>query len=296
MLALIVGIGGVSTAFVLTGQVANAQVQNVAQIVVPTTAQPQAGFADLVEAVKPAVVSILVEATEGPQDVERGGGNFNMPDLPKDHPFHDFFEQFGDQFGRGGDQQDQAPRKFMAAGSGFVISADGYIVTNNHVVENATKVTVVFDNGDEDTATIVGTDERTDLAVVKIDGKDLPFVSFETTPSRVGDWVVAVGNPFGLGGTVTAGVISGQGPQYRRLQLWRFPADRRGGQYRQFGRPDLQYQGRSRWRQYRHLFPQWRQCRHRLRHPGLHRQDHRRPAHRPAAPSPAAISAFRSRT
>jgi serine protease Do len=209
MLALIVGIGGVSTAYVLTGQTANAQVQQAAQIVVPSTAQPQQGFADLVEAVKPAVVSKLVEATEGPQDVQRGGGNFNMPDLPKDHPFHDFFQQFGDQFGQG--QQDQPPRKFMAAGSGFVISPDGYIVTNNHVVENATKVTVVFDNGDEDTATIVGTDARTDLAVVKIDGKDLPFVNFETTPSRVGDWVVAVGNPFGLGGTVTAGVISAKG-------------------------------------------------------------------------------------
>jgi len=213
-LALIVGIGGVSTAYVLTGLPATAQVQKAAQIVVPEAAQPQSGFADLVEAVKPAVVSILVEATEGPQDVQRGG-NFNMPDLPKDHPFHDFFQQFGDQFGgqNGGQdgQQQQAPRKFMAAGSGFVISGDGYIVTNNHVVENATKVTVVFDNGDEQNATIVGTDPRTDLAVVKIDGKDLPFVSFETTPSRVGDWVVAVGNPFGLGGTVTAGVISAKG-------------------------------------------------------------------------------------
>ncbi|MDB5588328.1 MAG: Do family serine endopeptidase [Devosia sp.] len=212
-LALIVGIGGVSTAYVLTGLPATAQVQKAAQIVVPEAVQPQSGFADLVEAVKPAVVSILVEATEGPQDVQRGGGNFNMPDLPKDHPFHDFFQQFGDQFGgQGGDQQEQqAPRKFMAAGSGFVISSDGYIVTNNHVVENATKVTVVFDNGDEETAKIIGTDPRTDLAVVKIEGKDLPFVSFETTPSRVGDWVVAVGNPFGLGGTVTAGVISAKG-------------------------------------------------------------------------------------
>ena len=211
MLALIVGIGGVSTAYVLTGQAANAQVQKAAQIVVPEAAQPQAGFADLVEAVKPAVVSILVEATEGPQDVQRGG-NFNMPDLPKDHPFHDFFQQFGDQFGGpGGEQPNQPSRKFMATGSGFVISADGYIVTNNHVVENATKVTVVFDNGDEKDATIVGTDPRTDLAVVKIEGTDLPFVSFETTPSRVGDWVVAVGNPFGLGGTVTAGVISAKG-------------------------------------------------------------------------------------
>jgi serine protease Do len=99
----------------------------------------------------------------------------------------------------------------MAAGSGFIISADGYVVTNNHVVEDATKVTVVFEDGSEQVAQVVGTDERTDLAVLKIEGEDLPFVTFEEEASRVGDWVVAVGNPFGLGGTVTVGVISGAG-------------------------------------------------------------------------------------
>lgn len=216
-LALLVGIGGVSTAFVLTGQAATAQakVQNVAQIVVPSAAQPQAGFGDLVAAVKPAVVSILVEAEESANQVERRGGgqfNFNFPDLPPDHPFHDFFNQFGNEFGPGGPNGGQpTPRHYMAAGSGFVISADGYIVTNNHVVEDATKVTVVFDDGKEEVAKIVGTDQRTDLAVLKIEETDLPFVTFETEPSRIGDWVVAIGNPFGLGGTVTAGVISGAG-------------------------------------------------------------------------------------
>ena len=210
-LALLVGIGGVSTAFVMTGQTATAQVQNAAQIVVPQSETPQAGFADLVEAVKPAVVSILVEAEESPRTVQRGGGNFdfNFPDLPEGHPFRDFFDQFGQQ-GPGANGQGQ-PRQFMAAGSGFVVSGDGYIVTNNHVVTDATKVTVVFDDGTEQVAEIVGTDERTDLAVLKIEGTDLPFVSFESESSRVGDWVVAVGNPFGLGGTVTVGVISGQG-------------------------------------------------------------------------------------
>jgi serine protease Do len=213
-LALLIGIGGVSTAYVFTGQTvsAQAQLQNAAQIVVPQTVQPHAGFADLVEAVKPAVVSILVEAQESPRVMRRGGGefNFNFPDLPEGHPFQDFFDQFGPRGGnRGGEAP--APRQFMAAGSGFVISADGYVVTNNHVVSDATKVTVVFDDGTEQVAKIVGTDERTDLAVLKIEGTDLPFVDFETEQSRVGDWVVAVGNPFGLGGTVTVGVISGSG-------------------------------------------------------------------------------------
>jgi serine protease Do len=219
-LALLVGAGGVSTAFVLTGQAANAQVQNAAQITVPQTTVQQ-GFADLVEAVKPAVVSILVEA-EVPgtnQSVQRGGRNFdfefNFPDLPEDHPFRDFFDQFGGQGGQGAPGQggQGRPRHFMAAGSGFIISDDGYVVTNNHVVSDATKVTVVFDDGSEHIAEVVGTDERTDLAVLKIEGEDLPFVTFEADdqPSRVGDWVVAVGNPFGLGGTVTVGVISGAG-------------------------------------------------------------------------------------
>jgi serine protease Do len=215
-LALLVGVGGVSTAFVMTGQTANAQVQNAAQIVVPQTSVQQ-GFADLVEAVKPAVVSILVEAEAPGQTVQRGGRDFNFefnfPDLPEDHPFRDFFDQFGPDGGQRVPGEDARPRRFMAAGSGFIISADGYVVTNNHVVEDATKVTVVFEDGTEQVAEVVGTDPRTDLAVLKIEGEDLPFVTFESDeePSRVGDWVVAVGNPFGLGGTVTVGVISGAG-------------------------------------------------------------------------------------
>ncbi|KQN76915.1 MULTISPECIES: Do family serine endopeptidase [unclassified Devosia] len=217
-LALLVGVGGVSTAFVLTGQAANAQVRNVAQIAVPEVNQQ--GFADLVDAVKPAVVSILVEAQEpasGPSGGPAGPGGprgrdfqFNFPDLPEGHPFRDFFDQFGGAPGAPGGGEAK-PRQFMAAGSGFIVSADGYVVTNNHVVADATKVTVIFEDGTEQVATVVGTDERTDLAVLKIEGKDLPFVTFEDQPSRVGDWVVAVGNPFGLGGTVTVGVISGAG-------------------------------------------------------------------------------------
>lgn len=213
-LALIAGVSGVSTAYVLTGQAANAQVQNAAQIVVPQ-ASVQQGFADLVEAVKPAVVSILVEAEAPGRQIQGGGRDFNFefnfPDLPEDHPFRDFFDQFGGPNGPGGQGGQGTPRRFMAAGSGFIISADGYVVTNNHVVEDATKVTVVFEDGSEQVAEVVGTDQRTDLAVLKIEGQDLPFVTFEQEASRVGDWVVAVGNPFGLGGTVTVGVISGAG-------------------------------------------------------------------------------------
>ncbi len=98
------------------------------------------------------------------------------------------------------------------SGSGFFISPDGYIVTNNHVVENATDIKVMLKDGREFKGTIVGRDEATDLAVVKVEGKDFPFVDFENSAKpRVGDWVIAVGNPFGLGGTATAGIISAYG-------------------------------------------------------------------------------------
>ena len=216
-LAILVGLGGGSAFLAASAPQATAQVQPAAQIQVPeVTTQPS--FADLVEAVKPAVVSIVVE-TDGGNARQLGGGgrefNFQFPDLPDDHPFKDFFEQFGDQFGQPDGQRPtpRAPmRRMMATGSGFIISADGYIVTNNHVVDEATKVTVIFEDGDEREATIVGTDERTDLAVVKIDGvDDLPFVTLADDEVRVGDWVVAVGNPFGLGGTVTAGIVSARG-------------------------------------------------------------------------------------
>jgi serine protease Do len=224
-LAILAGIGG-GTAFVAATAPSTAQSAKLvpaAQITAPAVTNAP-NFADLVEAVKPAVVSIIVEGGEkdNARQLQRGGPQFkfDFPDLPDDHPFKDFMDQFGQQFGQGGQggqgneapSQPQPPRKFMAAGSGFIISADGYIVTNNHVVENADKVTVVFENGDEKTAKVIGTDEKTDLAVVKIDdGNDLPFVKLSETEVRVGEWVVAVGNPFGLGGTVTAGIVSARG-------------------------------------------------------------------------------------
>jgi serine protease Do len=212
-LAILVGLGGGSAFLAASAPVATAQVQQAAQIDVP--AVTVAGFADLVEAVKPAVVSIVVEAEQRGSSGRRSREfNFQFPDLPEDHPFRDFFDQFrdfGGPRGPGGDGRGPA-RRFMATGSGFAISADGYFVTNNHVVKDASKVTVIFDDGDEREASVVGTDERTDLAVLKVDGlTDMPFVSFANGDVRVGDWVVAIGNPYGLGGTVTAGIVSARG-------------------------------------------------------------------------------------
>lgn len=174
-----------------------------------------AGFADLVEAVKPAVVSVAVDGVEETRRFNgRDGFNFDFPDLPDDHPFRQFFDQFSDQFEQRRDNQQRQPkqRRFEATGSGFIISADGYVVTNNHVIDRAENVTVTFDDGEEYEAEIIGTDPRTDLALLKIAGaSDLPYVEFSDIEARIGDWVVAVGNPFGLGGTVTAGIISARG-------------------------------------------------------------------------------------
>jgi serine protease Do len=192
-----------------------AQAQNLsAQVATP--AQPFS-FADVVERVQPAVVSIRVKTDEsGPQAMNGGRGMPGMPDIPEDSPLYDFFKRFGQPGmpgGPGGQGGEQPHRFGMAQGSGFFISADGYVVTNNHVVENAEEVTVVTTDGRELPADVIGTDPKTDLALVKVkDGKDLPHVTLaKGDTTRVGDWVVAVGNPFGLGGSVTAGIISARG-------------------------------------------------------------------------------------
>jgi serine protease Do len=150
-------------------------------------------------------------------------------------PFRDFFRQFGQ--GREGQGQGQQGRRFgqrapqsfrtEARGSGFIIDASGYVVTNNHVIDGATKITVKLADGRDFQAKLVGTDKDTDVALLKLDGvKNLPTVAFgEDQQLRVGDWVVAVGNPFGLGGTVTAGIVSsigrdiGNGPYTDYLQI-----------------------------------------------------------------------------
>ncbi|MGF1462055.1 MAG: Do family serine endopeptidase [Maricaulaceae bacterium] len=165
-------------------------------------------FADLIEHVSPAVVQINV-VTEIPQRNLRFSGPDGLPDLDQLPPqFREFFRRFNPE------DLEPEPREGRGQGSGFFISEDGFLVTNNHVVENATEIRVILDNGDDYEAELVGRDPETDMAVLKVDADEaFAFVEFaETTEDlRVGDWVVAVGNPFGLGGTATAGIISAIG-------------------------------------------------------------------------------------
>jgi serine protease Do len=120
-----------------------------------------------------------------------------------------FFKRFGSP---DGSPQMPRGRQFGSAqGSGFFISADGYAVTNNHVVDKATTVEISTDEGKVYSAKVIGTDSRTDLALIKVDGSNFPYVKLADAPPRIGDWVLAVGNPFGLGGTVTAGIVSARG-------------------------------------------------------------------------------------
>src|SRR5580704_4001529 len=170
-------------------------------------------FADLVERVSPAVVTVTVEERAAPER------QLNPEDLPE--PFRDFFNQFGQG------HQFQTPHKAVAMGSGFIIDKQGLIVTNNHVVDGARKITVKLPDGREFDAKLVGADEPTDVAVIRIKSdKPLPSVEFgDDHQVRVGDWVIAVGNPFGLSNTVTAGIISsigrdvGNGPYTDYLQI-----------------------------------------------------------------------------
>jgi serine protease Do len=167
------------------------------------TVQP-AGFADLVAKVKPAVVSVRVKLKQASSTLglgERG------PQFPPGSPWEKFFRQFGQP----GETQSQKPQIVTGEGSGFFISADGYAVTNYHVVDHSTSVAVTTDDGKTFDAKVIGADEKTDLALIKVDGNNFPYVKFADNAPRVGDWVVAVGNPFGLGGTVTAGIVSARG-------------------------------------------------------------------------------------
>jgi serine protease Do len=211
-----------AAAIVLTGSAGFAVVSNTLPVLADPvhveTPQSVPSFADVVEQVSPAVVSVMVKsrveptATDGTKFFYNGP---NLDQLPDDFPLKRFFKQFRDQEQHPHHYEDHGGKlRPTAQGSGFFISEDGYLVTNNHVVKGGGAFSVRMDDGSEYDAKLVGTDPRTDLAVLKVDGKGKKFTYVQWADDskvRVGDWVVAVGNPFGLGGTVTAGIVSARG-------------------------------------------------------------------------------------
>jgi serine protease Do len=173
----------------------------------PFVAGAPSSFADLAAKVSPAVVNVSsthVVENQGQSGME--GMPFNFP---PGSPFEEFFKQFQQQQGR----QKPSAQKVTSLGSGFIIDASGYVVTNNHVVDSAKDIEVTLTDGTVYPAKVIGTDAKTDLALLKVEAKKpLPFVPFgDSDKMRIGDWVMAVGNPFGLGGTVTAGIVSARG-------------------------------------------------------------------------------------
>lgn len=203
-MALLLG----GTAFSLATGQAGAQVaQNAPSAMAPRPGAPMS-FADLAARLQPAVVNISTKQ--------------RVPVRTQTDPFEEFFRRFDPTLPQGGQGQGQGQgqatprtREAGSLGSGFIISPDGYVVTNNHLVQGVNgsgtvdSVTVITTDRKEYTARIVGRDETSDLAVLKIEGRNLPYVNWgDSTKARVGDWIVAIGNPYGLGGTVTAGIIS----------------------------------------------------------------------------------------
>jgi serine protease Do len=178
-----------------------------APITVPQATAP-ATFADVVDRVKPAVVSVKVTGLPASAANDEDGPRGRLENVPPQ--LREFFRRFGE--GNGTPQQPRRGGRGQAVGSGFFVSADGYVVTNNHVVDNGKVVSVVTDDGRTLEAKIVGSDPKTDIALLKVtEAGTYPYVKLATTVPRVGDWVVAIGNPFGLGGTVTSGIVSARG-------------------------------------------------------------------------------------
>jgi serine protease Do len=169
--------------------------------------QAPIGFADIVAKVKPSVISVRVKVDGGAQIT-----GFSNNEIPPG--LREFFRRFGmPGFPNGphGVPEGHGHNIITGQGSGFFISGDGYAVTNNHVVDKAESVQVTTDDGKIHKAKVIGTDPRTDLALIKVEGGPFPYVKLSDTTPRIGDWVIAVGNPFGLGGTVTAGIVSARG-------------------------------------------------------------------------------------
>jgi serine protease Do len=186
-------------------------------------------FSALVERVKPAVLSVQVEINPAMRTAAKDDDDDDQ--TPNENPFKGTpFEHFFDQYGKGrggvpGSPHGGPAQVQKALGSGFFISADGYAVTNNHVVDGSTKIEVVTDAGKTVRAKLIGTDPKTDLALIKVEGDGFPFVKMAPTMPKIGEWVLAVGNPYGLGGTVTAGIVSaenrdiGSGPYDDFIQI-----------------------------------------------------------------------------
>ncbi len=171
----------------------------------PALARGPEGIADVAERVIDAVVNISTSQT-----IEQKGSQ-STPQLPPGSPFEEFFEEFfKNRRGQGDNSPNRAPRRVSSLGSGFVIDPSGIVVTNNHVIAEADEVHVIFNDGTRVKADIVGRDQKTDLAVLKVNvGRPLKFVKFgDSDKIRLGEWVIAIGNPFSLGGTVTAGIVS----------------------------------------------------------------------------------------
>ncbi len=202
--ALSLGLAGAGAAAVVFGNAPFAFADPVR-----VEAPAPADFSAIVKEVLPAVVAVQVKSKISPvfDRGSRGGRDFR--NLPPDHPFNDFFRRFGQPFG---DEDRDPPRRFgRSQGSGFFISEDGYVVTNHHVVDGAEEIVVVTTDGREIVAETVGSDARSDLALLKVEGDGYTYVALADEKPSVGEWVVAVGNPFGLGGTVTAGIVSAHG-------------------------------------------------------------------------------------
>ena len=202
--AAVYGYGPSTSPADLFSSPAHAQVNNEVRKV-----ERPVGFADVVERVKPSVISVKVNIKEKTASNEDGDDS-SSPFQPGS-PMERFFRRFGGPDGLPGMKGGRG-RVVQGQGSGFFISADGYAVTNNHVVDGADKVEVTTDDGKTYTAKVIGTDQRTDLALIKVEGgSNFPFAKLADSKPRIGDWVLAVGNPFGLGGTVTAGIVSASG-------------------------------------------------------------------------------------
>ena len=167
-------------------------------------------FADLVDKLLPTVVNITTTQNVAQQGPRLG----DLPQLPPGSPFEELFKEFFDR--KGGEQQQ---RRGTSLGSGFIIDGDGYIITNNHVIQGAEDIKVILRDDTELKAKLIGSDSRVDIAVLKVEPpnkKPLPAAKFgDSDKSRVGDWVIAIGNPFGLGHSVTAGIISARGRALR---------------------------------------------------------------------------------